>query len=74
MPPIANTSSRKIAGNPQDDDIQCLDRLEELVHAVTGLPRDVKAKQTTLGVSLIHLEQQVLGAGNGQFIGFAHAT
>jgi hypothetical protein len=48
-----------------DDVILRLDRLEELLRAVTGDLRDIKAQQSALGVSLIRLEQQVRGPGDG---------
>jgi hypothetical protein len=65
MPPPADTSFGKKAGNALDDVVQRLNRLEELVRAVTGDLRDVKAQQTVLDVSLIRLEQQVPRAGDG---------
>jgi hypothetical protein len=43
-------------GLAMEETVHRLDRLEELVHAVTGDLHDVKAQQTALGVSLIHLE------------------
>jgi hypothetical protein len=65
MPLAAGTSFGKETGNPLDDVVQRLDRLEELVRAITGDLHDIKAQQTALGVSLIHLEQHVPGASNG---------
>jgi hypothetical protein len=60
MPPTTGSSSGKSLAI--DDVVQWLDRLEELVHAVTGNLPDVKAQQTALGVCL---KQQVPGSANG---------
>jgi hypothetical protein len=46
MPLAAGTSSGKETSNPLDDVVQRLDRLKELVRAVMGDLRDVKAQQT----------------------------
>jgi hypothetical protein len=50
MPPTTGSGSRKETCLAMDDVVHRLDRLEELVRAVTGDLRDVKAQQTTLGV------------------------
>jgi hypothetical protein len=59
MPPTTRSGSEKESSI--DDVVQRFNRLEELVRTVTSDLRDVKAQQTMLGVSLIRLEQQVLG-------------
>jgi hypothetical protein len=61
--PLTESSSEKESSI--NNVVQRLDRLEELVRAVTGDLHDVKAQQTALGVSLIHLKQQVPGSANG---------
>jgi hypothetical protein len=58
MPPVTGTAIGKETGHTMDDIVQCLDRLEELVHTITGDLHDIKALQTTLWISLIRLEQQ----------------
>jgi hypothetical protein len=56
MPPATGSGSMKETGLAMEEIVHRLDRLEGLVHDVTGDLRDVKAQQTALGVSLIHLE------------------
>jgi hypothetical protein len=53
-PPAGSCSGKESA---TDDITSRLDRLEELVRAVTSDLRDVKQQQQGLGVSLIRLEQ-----------------
>jgi hypothetical protein len=59
MPPTTRSGSEKESSI--NDVVQRFNRLEELVRTVTSDLHDVKAQQTMLGVSLIRLEQQVLG-------------
>jgi hypothetical protein len=63
MPPATDAGSGK--DTAVDEVVLCLDHLEELVHVVNRDLRDVKAQQTALRVSLIRLEQQVSGPGEG---------
>jgi hypothetical protein len=63
MPPATDAGSVKDA--MVDEVVLCFDRLEELVPAVTSDLHDVKAQQTALRVSLIRLEQQASGPGDG---------
>jgi hypothetical protein len=70
MPPATDTGSVKDA--MVDEVVLCFDRLEELVPAVTSDLHDVKAQQTALRVSLIRLEQQASGPGDGAST--AHVT
>jgi hypothetical protein len=68
MPPATGASSGKEMMNHLDDVVQRLDWLEELVCAVTRDLFEAKAQQSALGVSLIRLEQQVPGPGNGALV------
>jgi hypothetical protein len=63
MPPATSMGSGKETA--VNEIVLHLDRLEELVHAMTSDLRDVKAQQIALGVSLIRLEQQVSDPGKG---------
>jgi hypothetical protein len=63
MPPVTGVGSAKETA--VDEVVLRLDRLEELVHAMTSDLRNVKAQQTALELSLIRLEQQVSGPGEG---------
>jgi uncharacterized protein (UPF0335 family) len=45
-----------------NDLVKRLDRLEEMMCALTGTVHDISQQQQGLGIAMIHLEKQVTGA------------
>jgi prefoldin subunit 5 len=57
MPPTDGTGSRKETGASMSDVMTQLDRLEELIRALTAKVGDVDQQQQAMGIALVRLEQ-----------------
>jgi uncharacterized protein (UPF0335 family) len=57
-----NSSSGKEVPAPMNNLVKRLDRLEEMMRALTGTVHDISQQQQGLDIAMIHHEKQVTGA------------